>query len=139
VAPAFGLWFGIWGALGTVLGTVISQLPAGLNPLIWIPANLGQALYALVPAVMYRQLSVTSVTSWLRYAAACLLAAVGLELLLAWNLALNGYVAFDVGMRTIFPTGVLTDVLWMVVVGPVIVNTVSPYVVRAGLRIRDLI
>src|SRR5215813_7972510 len=47
----FGIWFQFWGALGLVLGTIISQLPAGLNPLIWIPANLAQSLYALLPAL----------------------------------------------------------------------------------------
>jgi len=134
VGPVFGIWFQFWGALGLVLGTIISQLPAGLNPLIWIPANLAQSLYALLPALLYKKVVVNSWKSWLLYVAICVLADILVQFVLLWNLDLNGYVPFVVGLRTLFPADLATDVIWMVVLGPVILNVVSPYVVKSGLR-----
>lgn len=136
VGPAFGIWFGAWGALGTVLGTTISQLPAGLNPLVWIPANLAQALYAILPAIFYRKDTVGSVGDWLRFAAVSAVAAVLVSLILVWNLDLNGTVPFGVGLRSVFPVTAIGNLLWMVIVGPLILNVVSPYVVKAGLKFR---
>jgi len=109
-------------------------LPAGLNPLIWIPANLAQSLYALLPALLYKKVVVNSWKSWLLYVAICVLADILVQFVLLWNLDLNGYVPFVVGLRTLFPADLATDVIWMVVLGPVILNVVSPYVVKSGLR-----
>lgn len=136
VGPAFGIWFGAWGALGTVLGTTISQLPAGLNPLVWIPANLAQSLYAVLPAIFYRKDTVGSVGDWLRFAAVAAVASVLVSLILVWNLDLNGTVPFGVGIRSVFPVTAIGNLLWMVIVGPLILNVVSPYVVKAGLKFR---
>lgn len=136
VGPAFGIWFGAWGSLGTILGTTISQLPAGLNPLVWIPANLAQALYAILPAIFYRKDAVGSVMDWVRFAAVSAVACAIVSLVLVWNLDLNGTVPFEVGIRSVFPVTAVGNLLWMAIVGPLILNVVSPYVVKAGLKFR---
>lgn len=136
VGPAFGIWFGAWGALGTVLGTTISQLPAGLNPLVWIPANLAQSLFAILPSILYGKDTVVSVGDWFRFAAVSAAACVLVSLILVWNLDLNGMVPFGVGIKSVFPVTAVGNLLWMVIVGPLILNIVSPYVVKAGLKFR---
>lgn len=133
VPPAFGVWFGFWGGLGTILGTTLVQLPTGLNPLVWIPANLAQAIPAWLPALLYRKVTVGSAWDWLRFAAICLVASAAVSLLLVANLALQG-VPLAVGMKTVFGPTLVDDFLWMVIVGPLIMNVVSPYVIKAGLR-----
>jgi hypothetical protein len=136
VGPAFGIWFQFWGGLGLVLGTIVSQLPAGLSPLIWIPANLAQALYAFLPALLYKRVNVDSPTSWLRFIGICIVADALVQLVVIWNLDLNHYVPFGLGIRTIFPASLLIDTGWMAILGPVILNVVSPYVVKSGLLFR---
>ncbi|HYZ02808.1 MAG TPA: hypothetical protein VFA92_15035 [Candidatus Binatia bacterium] len=139
VAPAFGLWFGVWGAIGQILGTTVSQLPAGLSPLVWIPSNLAQGLFALLPALLYRHLTVDGWQRWLRYAGVCVLTVLLVELVVTWNLSLNGLVPFAIGLRTVFPLNSVVAALWMLLIGPVVLHTVSPYVVKAGLRLGHLV
>jgi len=134
VGPAFGLWFQFWGGLGLVLGTIVSQLPAGLSPLIWIPANLAQSLYAFLPALFYKMVKVDSWTSWLRFIGICIVTDALIQLVVIWNLDLNKYVPFSLGLRTIFPTSLAIDTVWMAILGPVILNVVSPYIIKSGLQ-----
>lgn len=136
VGPPFGVWFGFWGGLGTVLGTTVSQLPAGLNPLVWVPANLAQGLFAWLPALLYRKDTVRSAGDWLRFAGVSALASVLVALVLVWNLDLNGTVPFAVAIRSVFPVTAIGDFVWMFVGGALIMNVVSPYVEKAGLRFR---
>lgn len=137
VGPAFGAWFGFWGGLGAILGTLIASLPIGQNPLPLFPAYLAQGLFVWLPALLYRKDLVRSAGDWLRLAAISLLASVVVGLILVWNLAFLGQVPFAAGIRTIFPGVVIGDTFWMVVIGPLILNAVSPYVVRAGLKFRS--
>jgi branched-subunit amino acid transport protein len=136
VGPAFGSWFGFWGGLGLILGTLLSSLPAGLNPLPLLPAYLVQGLYAWLPALLYRGDTVRSWRAWLRFAAICALTAVLASLVLVANLAGNGTVPFSIGMRSVFPVTTVSAIFWMAVVGPLILNLVSPYVAQAGLKFR---
>jgi hypothetical protein len=136
VGPAFGVWFGFWGGLGAILGTLLASLPAGLNPLPLLPAYLIQGIYMWVPGLLYRKTSVDSTGDWLRLTAINALAAVLVSLTLVANLALNGTVPFSIGMQTVFPMTTISAILWSSIVGPLILNLVSPYVVKAGLKFR---
>jgi hypothetical protein len=136
VGPAFGAWFGFWGGLGAVLGTLLASIPVGQNPLPLLPAYLAQGLFVWLPALLYRKDTVRGFGDWLRLFAVSLLASVVVGLVLIWNLDFLGQVPFAAGLRTIFPGIVIGDTFWMVVLGPIIMNVVSPYVAKAGLKFR---
>jgi hypothetical protein len=133
---AFGIWFGFWAGLGTILGTLIVAPLVGTPVLPLLPSFLVQGLVAWFPALFYRKDTVRNVGDWLRLAAISLVTVLIVGFVLIWNLDLTGQVPLAAGLRTIFPGVVIGDFFWMVVLGPVILNLVSPYVVKAGLKFR---
>ncbi|MBP2371555.1 hypothetical protein [Pseudonocardia parietis] len=136
VGPAFGAWFGFWGGLGAILGNVLASIPIGQNPLPLLPAFLAQGLFMWLPALLYRRDRVRGIGDWVRLFGVSLLASVLVGLILIWNLDALGQVPFAAGLWTIFPGVVIGDTFWMVVLGPIILNVVSPYVAKAGLSFR---
>lgn len=136
VGPPFGAWFGFWGGLGAILGNVLASIPIGQNPLPLLPAFLAQGLFMWLPALLYRRDRVRGIGDWVRLFGVSLLASVLVGLILIWNLDALGQVPFAAGLRTIFPGVVIGDTFWMVVLGPIIMNVVSPYVAKAGLSFR---
>jgi hypothetical protein len=138
IAPAFGIWFQWWGALGLVLGVNISQLPAGMNPLVWIPANLSQVITAMLPALLYRKDTVDNFKDWFRFSGICLLTVMIQLLVVLWNISMNGMVDFSLGLKTLYPVQILGNIIWMITLGPILLNVVSPYIRKAGLKFKGM-
>ncbi len=122
-----------------VLGVNISQLPAGMNPLVWIPANLSQVITAMLPALLYRKDTVDNFKDWLRFfSIICLFTAAVQLLVVLWNISMNGMVPFSLGLKTLYPIQILGNIIWMVTLGPILLNVVSPYIRKAGLKFKSM-
>ena len=139
ISPPIGIWFGGWGALGAILGTIISQLPAGMNPLTWIPANLAQGLMVIAFPLFYKKDTVKTVSDWVKYIVVSVIATAVTLLIVDWNIVLNGFVP-DMGtaLKVLFPVQMMGNLIWVIILGPIVMNTVSPYIIKSGLKFKNI-
>jgi len=139
ISPPIGMWFTGWGALGAILGTIISQLPAGMNPLTWIPANLAQGIMVIAYPLFYKKDTVKTKSDWIRYIIVSVVATALTLIIVDWNIVLNGFVPnMGVALTALFPVQMLGNLIWVLILGPIVMNTVSPYIKKSGLKFNSM-
>ena len=140
IAPAVGIWFGGWGAIGAILGTIISQLPAGMNPMMWVPANLGQLVIPVAYFLFYKKNTVKSMGDYVSFIVIGTISTAITLVIVDLNVVANGFVPdFGTAMRVMFPVQMLGNLIWVFILGPISLNVVSPYIVKAGLKAKSLL
>ena len=133
---AFALWFGIWGAIAAYIGCFIGA-GAGLPPDVNVYWSLADLWQVLIPLIAFRASG----------------ADVGLKtkrdflIFLVFGLVLNNLVGAAWGSITI-PPGIswkqgvfiswfITNLIVTIVITPLLLRYITPYIKRSGLYVRN--
>jgi hypothetical protein len=135
---AFALWFGIWGAIAAYIGCFIGAgMTAGLPPHINVYWSLADLWQVLIPLIAFKTLG----------------ADVGLKtkrdflIFLIFGLVLNNLVGAGWGSITITPevswkqdifvSWFITNLIVTIVITPLLLRYITPYIKRSGVYVRN--